>query len=676
MTINIQNLSHPKYRPDIDGLRAIAVICVVVYHAFPNVVMGGFIGVDIFFVISGFLISTIIFENLDKGTFSFTDFYARRIKRIFPALLLVLIACFTYGWFSLLGYEYKQLGKQIVSGAGFISNLVFWSEAGYFDTSAVTKPLLHLWSLGIEEQFYIVWPLLLWLAWKFKFNLFTVTILVAILSFILNLYGVKQDVVATFYSPQTRFWELLSGSLLAWLILYKKSTYHNSKLSFDNWLTKINYRKKIEINGRVLSNAISCLGSILLIYGILKVNRYVNFPGKWALVPVLGTVLIIAAGSNAWVNRTILSNKIVVWFGLISFPLYLWHWPLLSFASLIEAGVPSRSVRIIIIFASVLLAWLTYKFIERPIRVGNHSKTTVIGLVVSMSFVGFVGYNTYANDGLKFRNKVRSTSPFITELLSIDNFYDYLNYKDTIRTGVCHSVSIESFKNNKCLDIRQKNIFSWGDSYAASLYPGLVFVRNNEYPDIGITQMTDGNGPPFYTPGKTDDGKTVIEANNNRLAIVSETKPQIILMTWMVGGWNATTTKEDSVLELLKTIDRIIAVSPNSKIVIIGPFPKWGETLKKQLIKYFNKTGLTPPTYMPTGLESEDSDFDQFFNEKLRGTNNVKYISAFENMCNGNGCLTRVSDNVNALTAVDWGHLTSSGAIILVDKVKSLIFQF
>jgi len=526
------NLSHPKYRPDIDGLRAVAVISVVAYHAFPNVIKGGFIGV--FFVISGFLISTIIFENLDKGTFSFPDFYARRIKRIFPALLFVLIACFTYGWFSLLGYEYKQLGKQIAAGAGFVSNLVFWNEAGYFDTSAVTKPLLHLWSLGIEEQFYIAWPLLLWVAWKCKFNLFTITILVATVSFILNIKGVKEDVVATFYSPQTRFWELLSGSLVAWVTLFKKSAYNNIKLSFDNWLAKFNYCGKIEIDGKTLSNSISYLGSILLLYGVLKINRYLNFPGKWALVPVFGTVLIITAGSNAWVNRTILSNKVVVWFGLISFPLYLWHWPLLSFASLVEAGVPSRSIRIVIIFASILLAWLTYKLIEHPVRASKHSKTKVIVLVVLMFFVGFIGYNTYARDGLKFRNKVRSTSPFITELLSINNIYDYFNYKDIVRVDVCHSVSIENFKNNKCLDIRKHNIFIWGDSYAASLYPGLIYFRNKEYTDVGITQMTDGNGPPFYTEGKTDDGKTVIEANNNRLAIVSETKPQIILMTCKV----------------------------------------------------------------------------------------------------------------------------------------------
>ncbi len=229
MTVEQPHLSHPKYRPDIDGLRAVAVLAVVAFHAFPSSLKGGFIGVDVFFVISGYLISTIIFESLDRGAFSFREFYARRIKRIFPALILILVACFTFGWFALLADEFKQLQKHIAAGTSFVSNHVLWSEAGYFDNSAETKPLLHLWSLGIEEQFYIVWPLLLWFAWKRKFNLLTITILVAIVSFVLNLRGIKQDVVATFYSPQTRFWELLCGSLLAWVSLYKKGTCTNSK---------------------------------------------------------------------------------------------------------------------------------------------------------------------------------------------------------------------------------------------------------------------------------------------------------------------------------------------------------------------------------------------------------------------------------------------------------------
>lgn len=229
MTTTASHLSHPKYRPDIDGLRAVAVLSVVAFHAFPGWMKGGFIGVDVFFVISGFLISTIIFENLDRGTFRFVEFYARRIKRIFPALLLVLIVSYAFGWFALLSDEYKQLGKHIAAGTGFVSNLVLWGEAAYFDNSADTKPLLHLWSLGIEEQFYVIWPFVLWLAWKRKLNLLTLTIFVALVSLYLNLKGIKKDEVSTFYSPQTRFWELLSGSILAWFALYKKDALNKFK---------------------------------------------------------------------------------------------------------------------------------------------------------------------------------------------------------------------------------------------------------------------------------------------------------------------------------------------------------------------------------------------------------------------------------------------------------------
>src|SRR4030065_1483737 len=180
------HLTHPKYRADIDGLRAIAVLSVVGFHASPYWIRGGFVGVDIFFVISGFLISSIILSNLSKGTFSFAEFYARRIKRIFPALILVMATCYVFGWFVLLPDEYKQLGKHIIAGAGFVSNFCFWQEAGYFDNSADTKPLLHLWSLGIEEQFYIVWPLLLYLALKRRFNFLFLAITIFAISFSVN----------------------------------------------------------------------------------------------------------------------------------------------------------------------------------------------------------------------------------------------------------------------------------------------------------------------------------------------------------------------------------------------------------------------------------------------------------------------------------------------------------
>ncbi|MDP3331881.1 MAG: acyltransferase, partial [Methylococcaceae bacterium] len=333
-----------------------------------------FIGVDIFFIISGFLISTIIFSNLESDNFSFVEFYSRRIKRIFPALLLVLIACFAAGWFVLLADEYKQLGKHIAGGAGFVSNFLFWQESGYFDNAADTKPLLHLWSLGIEEQFYIVWPLLLWFAWQQRLNLLTITLTVLIISFALNISKVHSEAVAAFYSPQTRFWELLTGSVLAYVSLYKQNLLPTLRQRLDSWLSIIICAEEPSIKGNTLRSVQSLLGMMLITVGMMVITKEKAFPGWWAVLPAMGAVLIISAGLGAWFNRAILANKVLVWFGLISFPLYLWHWPLLSFARIMEGDKPSQGVRLAAIVISVVLAWLTYKLIEKPIRFGNHSK--------------------------------------------------------------------------------------------------------------------------------------------------------------------------------------------------------------------------------------------------------------------------------------------------------------
>jgi peptidoglycan/LPS O-acetylase OafA/YrhL len=395
--MSLPHLSHLKYRRDIDGLRAVAVLSVVAFHAFPEWIKGGFIGVDVFFVISGYLISTIIYENLDRGTFSFTEFYLRRVKRIFPALLLVLVSCYAFGWFSLLGDEYMQLGKHIAGGAGFVSNLVLWSESGYFDNAADTKPLLHLWSLGVEEQFYIFWPLLLWFAYRVRLNLPGIGILVALLSFALNLHQVKVDAIADFYSPQTRFWELMLGSILAWVTLYKPNFTAANAPRPERW-----------------SSTMSVVAALLLAFGFWHIDKRLGFPGKWALVPVLSAVLLIFAGPGAWVNRVILSNRIAVWIGLISYPLYLWHWPLLTYARIIHSKVPAAPVRGAIVLASIVLAWLTYRLVERPVRLGRRAGFKVAALVALMPVVGVVGYDTFVRYGLAFREVVKINTSIAT----------------------------------------------------------------------------------------------------------------------------------------------------------------------------------------------------------------------------------------------------------------------
>ena len=204
------------YRPDIDGLRALAVIAVLFFHAFPKAFPGGFVGVDIFFVISGYLISSILYAKLEENKFNLLAFYVRRIRRIFPALLVVLVSGYLFGWFYLFIDEFSLLGTHIFASAAFIQNWVLASESGYFDSSAELKPYLHLWSLGIEEQFYIVWPIFLWLAWQLRINLLTATFGLGLASFACNIYSIYflQSTIA-FYMPQVRFWELLFGSGLA-----------------------------------------------------------------------------------------------------------------------------------------------------------------------------------------------------------------------------------------------------------------------------------------------------------------------------------------------------------------------------------------------------------------------------------------------------------------------------
>jgi peptidoglycan/LPS O-acetylase OafA/YrhL len=389
-----------SYRSEIDGLRAFAVLSVVVFHAFPGWLKGGFIGVDVFFVISGFLITSHIFENLDKGQFSFADFFSRRVRRIFPALILVMACSLAFGWFVLLADEYAQLSRHVASGAAFVTNFILVDESGYFDNVAGTKPMLHLWSLAVEEQFYIIWPLVLWLSWKRNFNLLTITIDVVVISFYLNISFVESLPTEIFFWPIGRFWELLSGSVLAWLLLYKSELLAKFKLLIDGYIVRIISSKDVEADGSMVSNVMSFFGLLLLLYGVIRINEGLKFPSTWALVPVLGAVLIIASGSRAWLNRFFLMNPIAVWFGLISYPLYLWHWPILSFLQIVEGAAPHRDARILAVTLSILLAWLTFRFVERPIRFGSKKAYKSFALIGLFVLVGFTGLYIKKNGGV------------------------------------------------------------------------------------------------------------------------------------------------------------------------------------------------------------------------------------------------------------------------------------
>jgi len=402
-----ESIGRPKtarqldYRPDIDGLRAIAVLAVIGFHAFPAWIRGGFVGVDVFFVISGYLISTILLSGMERGSFRFSQFYIRRIRRIFPALIVVLLACMVAGWLVLFSFEYKMLGKHVAGSAAFISNFVLWNEAGYFDKAAETKPLLHIWSLGIEEQFYIFWPLLLYLAWRLRTAILPLLLLLLIGSFALNVRTVGIDTAADYFSPLTRFWELMAGAVLAYLSLYPLVLQCISRRLSPNAFSWLGAARA---SYPAANNVKAICGLLLVVTAVLMIDGSKGYPGWWALLPVAGTYLLIAAGPNTWIGNRLLATKMLVAVGLISYPLYLWHWPLLSFIHIVNGTAPSAAATALAILLSFALALLTYLFVEKPLRFGKSAPIKAAALLVGMAVISSAGYFTYDKDGFTFRN--------------------------------------------------------------------------------------------------------------------------------------------------------------------------------------------------------------------------------------------------------------------------------
>jgi peptidoglycan/LPS O-acetylase OafA/YrhL len=354
------------YRPDIDGLRAVAVGLVVLFHAWPKWLRSGFIGVDVFFVISGFLITSIILKDLKQREFTVRGFYVRRIRRIFPALITVVLATLAFGWYVLLQQEFAQLGKHVAAAAAFVSNLALWSEAGYWDNESVTKPLLHLWSLGVEEQFYLVWPIAMALCYRVRFGILAFLAVTLAGSFLYGLYATFNSPAEAYFSPVTRFWELASGGLVAYAMTKKAPLLPRPGL-------------------------VSALGVALLVLGAVLIKGQADFPGAWALLPVLGTCALIAAGNTSFINRRLLGNRLMVTIGLVSYPFYLWHWPLLSFGYIIEGEKPEPVMKAVLVLAALALAFLTYHLIERPVQKSPNRRRAIQGLVTAMACFGVLG---------------------------------------------------------------------------------------------------------------------------------------------------------------------------------------------------------------------------------------------------------------------------------------------
>ena len=625
--IAIDGHAHLKYRPDIDGLRAIAVLLVVGFHAFPGWLPGGFIGVDVFFVISGYLISTILIKEFNDEKFSYRRFYARRIKRIFPALTLVLLACLVAGWAILLRDEHRQVGKHIAGGSAFLSNLLLWRESGYFDEAAETKPLLHLWSLGIEEQFYIFWPILLGFLWKGKRNFLLLVGCVAALSFALNLWTVYSNPVAAFYSPLSRVWELMIGGALAYIVVQR--TYVPTRAA--QWF--------------------AALGLLLIGAAVLTVTKNSLFPGWIALLPTLGSFLIILAGPRAVVNRVLLSNRLMVWVGLISFPLYLWHWPLLTFARIVEGGIPSSTVRLIAVGLSILAAYSTYRLLEQPLR-QSRSHFTVAGLAtanVVLVVTGLLVYLGHLAPGIPL-------TPLQTSILRpYDASADY-------RKDLCFLDAKKQFASDfakVCLEspvgANSKLVVLWGDSHAAHLYPGLHELAGA----IGfqLEQRTATSCPPL-SGGVIETASHCAEINRGTLTLIEAKKPSLVVMA---SRWQRDQSGLDE--KVGATLQQLRSAGAQ-EILLFGPPPEWTPTLRHFLVRKAGVRDELAERYSPPAVTfAETKALDkrlQLLSQKL----GFRYVSLIKALCNAEGCVVRVGHELPAdLITMDYDHFTRSASI-------------
>ena len=637
-----------SYRPDIDGLRALAVIFVLIFHAFPALLPGGFAGVDVFFVISGYLISGIILDARADGRFSYANFYARRIRRIFPALALVLAGVMTAGWFLLYADDYARLGRHVAAGAAFASNFAFWQESSYFDVAADLKPLLHLWSLGVEEQFYLVWPILIVTASRWRLGPLAATLVIGTLSFLFAIYTVRIDRTAAFYAPWDRFWELLAGAILACIEADAVLDASMRRLLSRPWLADI----------------AAALGLVAIASGVWLIDSTRVFPGLWVLLPVGGTFLLIVAGQRAWVNRAILSRPAVVSIGLISYPLYLWHWPLLSFAQILEGGVPAAPLRLALLGLSVVLAWATYRLIEHPVRFGRAKPNAVPVLAAAMSAACAAGLAVFSSGGLIERPINRSDAARLVD------YYDRMK-----KTGLaeayrreCDFMDWESEHTRDAIDPsctqpgRAHTVLLWGDSFAQALSLGL---RESLSPDTALAQVTTSAcRAEIENFDLTVRERRCEKANQYALEAIGRLRPDVVVIAQ---------SDRQTTTDWPKLTARVLALGA-AHVIVVGPSPRWLPSLPRV---YAANHLQDHADYVSAGLDTGIFEQDRAMAVRLAGQPNVTFLSLLDQLCPPSrfqrygatsrpACLARVpGEGALDLMALDFGHLTPKGSSYL-----------
>jgi peptidoglycan/LPS O-acetylase OafA/YrhL len=626
-----------KYRSDIDGLRAVAVCSVLLFHGFPSWFSGGYVGVDIFFVISGYLITEILVREARSGVFSIKRFYIRRARRIFPALLLVLLATLFASWLIMLPVEWRNFGEQLGASAIFVSNVVLWREAGYFDRSSDLKPLLHLWSLAVEEQYYLVWPLIVYMfsGHKDRFLQIGCVALIAI-SLALSVLLTPTHSVAAFYLPLTRVWELLIGSGLVFI-------------SNRQWFERL----ENSATGLPVESILGFLGLGLILAALFLFDKTTPFPSWYALVPDVGAALLILASLKSWPNRHLLASKPMVWLGLISYPLYLWHWPLLSLGRLwVGEALPSAHVAGLLVL-SLALAWVTMRWIESPIRA--KSRDSLAGRDAALLWAALLGIGAV---GLAARTHFieprSSMSSLVGKITSAQIDWTYANDRD--------------FKGSL-----PGRVLFVGDSHMQQYEPRVAeIVTTASSHTMSASIMTLAGCAPV--PGFDRRAVKCAEFTDRayKAMMASDVKAVVIAASWVGFAQRSDYFKlGDPLRRLVNPYDEQEwlslqlggrlrdVVGTGKKVYVVLSSPRGRDMEPQRMVE---RSLWTWPDYSPgprtrDQLKSVVREYDEQI-ERIAREAGAEIIDPFDSLCQGDQCPVMAADGLPVL--IDESHLRAS----------------
>ena len=632
MAIALLKKSTPHYRADIDGLRGIAVLLVFAYHLGTARCRGGFVGVDVFFVISGYLIGSIILSEIAASKFSLLSFYERRIRRIFPALFVVLCASCWFAYRYFLPVESKDFAKSLLAATLSASNIFFLHQSGYFDSPAVMKPLLHTWSLAVEEQFYIFLPLFLMAIRRCSPSKKRWLIaLAASVSFVVSAIGAFRTREATFYLAHTRAWELLLGTLVAMDLFPRISSLWRNVAAFS--------------------------GLALIFSAGYSFNAATAFPGASALMPCVGAALIIAAGrSGPSLVGQALSFSPLVFVGMISYSLYLWHWPLIVFqgvGGLLVRGVSPKMAKVAVLAVSLVIATLSWMFVEQPFRGRRFaiSQATIFRFAAALAAVLLaLGSSILLTNGLPSRYPVEAVK--VAAFLESSDPATEAQY----RVGSCFLTSRDAYKQfdpSVCLrrDLHKRNYLLIGDSHAAQLWYGLSSV----FREVNIMQATASGCKPSLEQNIGADEKC-LQLMHYVFCDYLPTHPVDTLL--IAARWD----RGD-----LERLPRTIATvkQQGSEVVLFGPIVQYDSALPRLLaLSIKQKNPEIPADHRIAYYERLDADM-----ARLAATQfGVRYISYYKLLCQQRACLEYAEQGIPLQS--DYGHLTGGGSMLMATRIR------